>query len=98
MKLARYGSRGMERPALVDRDGNRDISAYAPDISPDILSAEHLEAIAALDIDNLPVVKDSHVRLGPPVSTTGKIICIGLNYTDHATEVGLALPKSLRFS
>lgn len=94
MKLARYGSRGMERPALVDRDGKlRDLSAYVPDIFPKILSPVHLKEIAALDIDRLPAVDEPDVRVGPPVSNIGKIICIGLNYTDHAAEVGLPLPK-----
>ncbi len=94
MKLARYGAVGAERPALIDVNGNlRDISIFAPDILPEVLSDESLKALAELDIDRLPLVDDADVRLGPPVSTIGKIICIGLNYTDHAAEVGLPLPK-----
>ncbi|MDM9627561.1 fumarylacetoacetate hydrolase family protein [Rhizobium sp. S152] len=94
MKLARYGAAGAERPALVDGNGKlRDISIFAPDILPEVLSDESLKALAELDIDRLPVVDDANVRLGPPVSSIGKIICIGLNYTDHAAEVGLPLPK-----
>jgi 2-keto-4-pentenoate hydratase/2-oxohepta-3-ene-1,7-dioic acid hydratase in catechol pathway len=94
MKLARYGAVGAERPALVDVNGKlRDISIFAPDILPEVLSDESLKALAELDIDRLPFVDDANVRLGPPVSTIGKIICIGLNYTDHAAEVGLPLPK-----
>jgi 2-keto-4-pentenoate hydratase/2-oxohepta-3-ene-1,7-dioic acid hydratase in catechol pathway len=94
MKLARYGAVGAERPALVDVNGKlRDISIFAPDILPEVLSDESLKALAELDIDRLPLVDDADVRLGPPVSTIGKIICIGLNYTDHAAEVGLPLPK-----
>ncbi len=94
MKLARYGLPGMEKPALVDSEGNlRDLSDYAADISSDLLSEERLREIAALDIGRLPVVNDPEVRYGPPVATIGKIICIGLNYTDHAREVGLPLPS-----
>lgn len=61
MKFTRYGSRGTERPTLVDRD-LRDLSGYAPDIFPEILSPEHVNEIAGLDIDKLPVVNDLSER------------------------------------
>jgi 2-keto-4-pentenoate hydratase/2-oxohepta-3-ene-1,7-dioic acid hydratase in catechol pathway len=93
MKLVRYGAQGSERPALVDNEGVlRDLSSHVHDIGPETLSAHTLAKLAALDIQSLPVVPDENVRLGPPVARIGKIICIGLNYTDHAAEVNLPLP------
>ena len=93
MKLLRYGPVGAERPAVIDKDGHvRDLSAHIHDVTPEVLSEEGLAAIAALDPAFLPIVDFSTVRLGPPIASVGKIICIGLNYTDHAAEVGLPLP------
>jgi 2,4-diketo-3-deoxy-L-fuconate hydrolase len=94
MKLARYGLAGQERPALVDSEGQlRDLSEYIDDIRPGTLSAAQLARLAAIDIGVLPVVDSTATRLGPPVAGVGKIICIGLNYTDHAAEVKLPLPS-----
>jgi 2-keto-4-pentenoate hydratase/2-oxohepta-3-ene-1,7-dioic acid hydratase in catechol pathway len=93
MKLVRFGAPGQERPGVVDDQGRlRDLSDHIEDISPQTLSAPVLASLATLAIDSLPLVGDQQVRLGPPVSAVGKIICIGLNYTDHAAEVGLPLP------
>lgn len=93
MKLVRYGAAGQERPAIVDRQGLlRDLSGHIADIGPNTLAAAELSRIAAIDIDSLPMVHDEHTRLGPPVGNIGKIICIGLNYSDHAAEVNLPLP------
>jgi len=93
MKLVRFGDPGQERPGVVDDQGRlRDLSDHIEDISPQTLSAPVLASLATLAIDSLPLVGDQQVRLGPPVSAVGKIICIGLNYTDHAAEVGLPLP------
>lgn len=94
MKLARYGIVGQERPALVDNAGRlRSLSEHLSDIHSDALDPATLERLADLDINSLPIVDDPDVRLGPPVANVGKFICIGLNYTDHAAEVGLELPK-----
>jgi len=94
MKLARYGIIGQERPALVDNAGRlRSLSEHLSDIRSDALDPATLERLADLDINSLPIVDDPDVRLGPPVANVGKFICIGLNYTDHAAEVGLELPK-----
>jgi 2-keto-4-pentenoate hydratase/2-oxohepta-3-ene-1,7-dioic acid hydratase in catechol pathway len=93
MKLVRFGAPGQERPGVVDDQGRlRDLSDHIEDISTQTLSAPVLASLATLAIDSLPLVGDQQVRLGPPVSAVGKIICIGLNYTDHAAEVGLPLP------
>ncbi|WP_428696495.1 fumarylacetoacetate hydrolase family protein [Stappia sp.] len=92
MKLVRYGPAGSERPGLVDADGRvRDLSAHVDDVAGAVLSDEALARIAALDPASLPLVAGDP-RLGPCVGHVGKFICIGLNYSDHAAEAGLAVP------
>jgi 2-keto-4-pentenoate hydratase/2-oxohepta-3-ene-1,7-dioic acid hydratase in catechol pathway len=92
MKLARFGNPGGEKPALVDAQGRlHDLSEHLADITTESLSDQQLEQIAALDVDQLPLVAD-HVRIGPPVADVRRIICVGLNYKDHAAETHLALP------
>ncbi len=92
MKLVRYGPAGSERPGLVDADGRiRDLSAHVDDVAGAALSDEGLARIAALDPASLPLVAGDP-RLGPCVGGVGKFICIGLNYSDHAAEAGLAVP------
>src|ERR1700733_10848475 len=92
MKLARFGNPGDEKPALVDAQGRlHDLSEHLADITTESLSDQQLEQIAALDVDQLPLV-DDHVRIGPPVADVRRIICVGLNYKDHAAETHLALP------
>ena len=93
MKLARYGAPGAEKPALVDTDGTlRDLSGTLDDVGGDALSAASLARVAGLDPSTLPAVP-GEPRLGPCVAGTGKLICIGLNYSDHAAESGLAVPE-----
>jgi 2-keto-4-pentenoate hydratase/2-oxohepta-3-ene-1,7-dioic acid hydratase in catechol pathway len=93
MKLLRYGAPGAERPALLDSTGQiRDLSAIIPDISGDALSPASLTRLSQLDASKLPAVPGSP-RIGPCVFGVGKIICIGLNYSDHAAESGMALPS-----
>lgn len=92
MKLLRYGGPGSERPAMVDANGKiRDISAHVADLSGSVLDPANLAKLAALDASSLPEVAASE-RLGPCVANTGKFICIGLNYSDHAAESGMAVP------
>jgi len=92
MKLVRYGRAGAEKPGLIDADGTlRDLSRVVRDITPAVLSAAGLKRLRAVRPSRLPVVR-GRPRLGCPVSGVGKIVCIGLNYTDHAHEVGLPLP------
>ncbi|HEX8936735.1 MAG TPA: fumarylacetoacetate hydrolase family protein [Sphingomicrobium sp.] len=92
MKLARFGTKGEERPAMVDADGRlRDLSAHVSDICGSTLSPERLAALAALDPASLPVV-EGEPRLGPCVGSVGKFLCIGLNYSDHAAETGAVVP------
>lgn len=92
MKLARIGLAGAERPAIIDADGMaRDLSGHVADIDGATLAPERLAELAAIDLASLPVIAEP-ARFGPPVTGTGKMICIGLNYTDHAAEVGLPVP------
>jgi 2,4-didehydro-3-deoxy-L-rhamnonate hydrolase len=92
MRLARIGSKGAERPVLVDAAGIlRDLSAVVRDIDAKVLSREGLKKLAALDPASLPHVPDGE-RYGVPVTGVGKFVAIGLNYRDHATEANMALP------
>ncbi|WP_139973284.1 MULTISPECIES: fumarylacetoacetate hydrolase family protein [Brucella/Ochrobactrum group] len=92
MKFLRYGDTGQEKPGLLDADGNiRDLSAHVSDLSGAVLSPEALAKLGALDVNALPKV-EGNPRLGPCVAGTGKFICIGLNYADHAAESGMAVP------
>ncbi|KQT11576.1 fumarylacetoacetate hydrolase family protein [Ramlibacter sp. Leaf400] len=93
MKLLRYGPVGQEKPGLLDAQGRiRDLSAHVGDIAGDVLLPEGLARIAALDPQSLPLV-GGNPRLGACVAGTGKFICIGLNYSDHAAETGATVPS-----
>ena len=93
MKLLRYGQHGSEKPGILDKNGKvRDLSGQIDDIAADNLTAAGLAKIAAIDVESLPVVAEPG-RLGPCVSRTGKFICVGLNYADHAAETGAAIPE-----
>ena len=93
MKLLRYGPKGYERPAILDGDGSlRDLSKIIDDITPETVGPSGLERIAAIDPTSLPSVENSP-RLGPCVGSVGKLVCIGLNYTDHAKETGNPIPS-----
>jgi 2-keto-4-pentenoate hydratase/2-oxohepta-3-ene-1,7-dioic acid hydratase in catechol pathway len=92
MKLVRYGDVGKERPALLDQAGAlRDLSAAVADISGPALLPEALAKLRAIDPGALPLVGGAP-RIGPCVGAVGKFICIGLNYSDHAAESGMAVP------
>ncbi|MBI3630332.1 MAG: fumarylacetoacetate hydrolase family protein [Candidatus Rokubacteria bacterium] len=93
MKLVRYGRAGAEKPGLIDEDGTvRDLSRVVKDITPDVLSPAGLKRLRAVKPSRLPALR-GRPRLGCPLAGIGKIVCIGLNYTDHAREVGLPLPS-----
>ena len=92
MKLLRYGEPGAEKPGILDANGQiRDLSAHVGDIGGRWIAPEGLAAIAALPLETLPIVKGAP-RLGPCVTGTGKFICIGLNYSDHAAETDASVP------
>ncbi len=92
MKLVRYGRPEQEKPGLIDADGAlRDLSRVVRDITPDVLTPAGLTRLRGVKVARLPVVR-GRPRLGAPLAGIGKMVCIGLNYTDHAAEVGMALP------
>lgn len=91
MKLMRVGEAGREKPALLDADGKiRDLSAHVADIGGEAITPAGLAKIAALDPKDLPELSPG--RIGACVAGTGKFICIGLNYSDHAAETGATVP------
>ncbi|MEV7102916.1 fumarylacetoacetate hydrolase family protein [Streptomyces atroolivaceus] len=96
MKLLRVGTAGSERPALLDRNGTlRDLSGLVTDIDGELLAdASALARLreAAQTPDVLPPLDADGLRVGPPLGRIGKIVCIGLNYHDHAAETGAAIP------
>ena len=92
MKLLRHGPSGAEKPGLLHSDGTiRDLSGLVPDIGGAVLSDAGITMLRGIDPASLPVVA-ADTRLGPCVAGTGKFICIGLNYADHAAESGHAVP------
>ena len=93
MKLIRWGAAGAEKPGLVDSAGVlRDLSGKIADITPDQLSDEVLARLKAIDASSLPRVPEGS-RLGVPLAFVPKILGIGLNYADHAAEIGQPIPK-----
>ena len=93
MKLVRYGRLGAEKPGVIGADGKlRALASVIDDITPEVLAPASLKRLKKLDVARLPAVS-GHPRLGCPLAGIGKMVCIGLNYTDHAEEVGMALPK-----
>ena len=92
MKLVRWGPRAQERPGVLGRDGAiRDLSGWITDIRGDSLGAHSLRRLREVDVDKLAAVAPG-TRLGPPVADSGKFVCIGLNYSDHAAESGVPVP------
>ena len=97
MKLVRFGRAGAEKPGVIDADGRlRDLSRRVKDITPAMLAPAALRKLRAVDVAKLPIVR-GRPRLGCPLAGIGKMVCIGLNYTDHAAEVGLPVPKEPTF-
>jgi len=93
LKLLRYGEPGNEKPGLLDASGSiRDLSSHVEDIDFSMLGDEQLARLAVIDTASLPLV-DAGVRLGAPVNHIRKVVCIGLNYSDHAAESGMPIPE-----
>ena len=93
MKLVRYGKAGAEKPGLIDTDGRiRDLSGHIADVAGAAIDPAKLAELGRIDPASLPLVSGDP-RLGPCVGGTGKFICIGLNYSDHAAETGAEVPK-----
>src|SRR6266567_5551553 len=93
MKLIRFGEPGRERPGLIVDGGRRiDVSGFGADYDEAFFGSGGLERLARwLAKENPPTVPDG-VRLGPPLVRPSKIVCVGLNYRDHARETGQAIP------
>jgi len=93
MKLVRYGAKGKEKPGLIDKEGKlRDLSGVIADITPEQLAPAALAKLAKLDTAKLPLVKGKK-RFGVPLNGVRKFLAIGLNYSDHAAEAGMPIPK-----
>jgi len=92
MKLLRFGPPGAEKPGALDSAGIvRDLSAHVSDIGYEQLDDSSLNQLRQIDLQSCPQV-DSSTRLGQPVSNVRKVVCIGLNYSDHAEEAGMPIP------
>jgi len=92
MKLLRYGPMGAEKPGIVDDNGEiRDLSGIIGDIDPSTLSDQVLQKLRDTDLSKLSIVSEGS-RIGACVGNIGKMICIGLNYSDHAAETGATPP------
>jgi 2,4-diketo-3-deoxy-L-fuconate hydrolase len=94
MKLVRFGEPGRERPGVLHEDSIVDVSGRIRDFDPRFFAEgglAHLDTVVA-DVEALPRVDPATVRIGPPIGRPGKIVCIGLNYADHAEEAGFPVP------
>ena len=93
MKLMRVGDPGAERPAALTDEGDIvDLSSVVDDLTPENLAPDSLGRIsAAVAAGGLPVL-NANIRVGPPLARIGKIVCVGLNYSEHAAEAGLPIP------
>ena len=93
MKLLRVGKKGNEKPAILDTEGKiRDISSHINDLNPENLNFETFSKIQSADLSKLPELS-SNERVGSCITSPGKFVAIGLNYSDHAAEVGAEIPK-----
>ena len=93
MKLLRVGTKGNERPAILDKNGKiRELSSQINDLNPDNLNFETLLKLKNLDLEKLPEINSS-IRIGPCINKPGKFVAIGLNYSDHAKETGAKIPS-----
>lgn len=93
MKLLRYGVPGGEKPGALDGAGEiRDLSGIISDVAGESLLPDAIEKLRDIDLATLPKVS-GQTRIGPCVASVGKFICIGLNYSDHAAESGMAVPS-----
>jgi len=93
MKLLRCGSRGNEKPASIDKNGKiRDLSSVVKDFDPENLNFNTIKKIEEINFETMPEIPKS-TRIGACINKPGKFIGIGLNYSDHAAEIGAQIPK-----
>jgi 2,4-didehydro-3-deoxy-L-rhamnonate hydrolase len=97
MKLFRYGKLGQESPGIIDTEGKlRNVSAFGEDYDENFFQTHGIERLQQWVENNpslVPFLDENHIRFGSPVCKPSKIICIGLNYSDHAQESNMELPK-----
>lgn len=93
MKLVRYGTVGKEKPGMIDNAGGlRDLTSVIHDLDAQALSNDGMARLAALDPQQLPLVQ-GEPRYGAPVAHVGKMICVGMNYAEHAAETNAPVPE-----
>jgi 2-keto-4-pentenoate hydratase/2-oxohepta-3-ene-1,7-dioic acid hydratase in catechol pathway len=93
MKFLRCGDVGKEKPATLDRSGKiRDLSSHIDDFNPENINFLNLEKLKKINLEKLPEISKS-TRIGACIANPGKFIGIGLNFSDHAAEIGAAIPK-----
>lgn len=96
MKLIRFGESGHEKPGVIHSDGSKiDVSSFTEDFDAEFFESDGLNRLSEwlnAHASTAPKIENP-IRLGPPVSKPGKIVCIGLNYEDHAKEGGMDIPK-----
>lgn len=93
MRLLRIGPVGLEKPAVLDGDGNpRDVSSIVGDFNSDFFASGGVQLLASLDLGVLPVLSKD-LRVGAPIVRPGNLVAVGLNYADHASEANMAIPS-----
>ena len=93
MKLLRYGNKGKEKPAALDKNGKiRDLSSYVSDFDTKNLNFEILAKLQKINLESLPEIQKG-TRIGSCINKPGKFVAIGLNYSDHAAETGAKIPS-----
>jgi 2,4-didehydro-3-deoxy-L-rhamnonate hydrolase len=93
MKLFRYGKQGEEKPGIEINGIKKDVSAFVHDYDRKFFNNDGLSQLAQIiEKEQLPTIEDNE-RIGAPVARPGKVLCIGLNYSDHAKESGMEIPK-----
>jgi len=93
MKLLRYGNKGKEKPAALDKNGKiRDLSSYVADFDSKNLNFETIAKLQKINLESLPEIPEEN-RIGSCINKPGKFVAIGLNYSDHAEETGAKPPS-----
>ncbi|WP_027798080.1 fumarylacetoacetate hydrolase family protein [Paraburkholderia dilworthii] len=93
MRLVRFGQPGQEHPGVIDPSGTiRDLTGVVDDIDGTTVSPAALAKLSELDLNRLPVV-EAGTRLGACIGNVRNLVCIGLNYTDHAAETDTPIPR-----
>ena len=93
MKLVRFGSKDNEKPGVLDKNNKiRDISSIIKDFDPQNLNFNTLKKIKEINLESMPEIPNS-TRIGSCITKPGKFIGIGLNFSDHAAEIGAEIPK-----